>query len=262
VSEQQYRVREGEYASTPKTLTQDEIAELQSAGLEGPETIDTRHKAHETLLEMLKRPRAEVREAVKDAEPAEEEAESEEGMLAEIARLKEQYIQREQRNQAELEAVLRDLAALGIDTSKKPAEILEAINRMVAESKKEKEEAKENKEDKKKETKKEEPAAAKAAEKGGDHGHGHGEKWHVPRTMGELGWLALATAYGVGYTLRFFWQFVLHPVIHTAGYVLSGDPKHPWTSFWNGFTGDIKKAFGAGKAAHAAKHSGGGGHGH
>lgn len=95
-------------------------------------------------------------------------------------------------------------------------------------------------------------------------GHGHGEPWHLPRNASEAGYLIAAIGIGTWNVAKFFWQFVLHPIIHTTGYVISGDPKHPWKTFWDGFTGDLKKAFfgksGGGGKSHGGGH-GGGGHG-
>jgi hypothetical protein len=94
-------------------------------------------------------------------------------------------------------------------------------------------------------------------------GHGHGEPWHLPRNASEAGYLIAAIGIGTWNVAKFFWQFVLHPIIHTTGYVISGDAKHPWKSFWDGFTGDLKKAFfgkGGGGKSHGGGH-GGGGHG-
>lgn len=92
------------------------------------------------------------------------------------------------------------------------------------------------------------------------HDHGHHEPWHFPRNLSEAGYLAFAIGIGTWNVAKFLWQFVLHPIIHTAGYVISGDPKHPWKTFWDGFTGDLKKAF-FGKSGGGGKSHGGGGHG-
>lgn len=98
-------------------------------------------------------------------------------------------------------------------------------------------------------------ASGEHAHAAGGHGHdahGHGEPWHLPRTMGEWGWLGVASAIGAWNVTKWLWKYIVHPTVHAAGYVATGDMKHPWKTFWS----NIKKEF----AKPFSKKGGGGGH--
>lgn len=106
---------------------------------------------------------------------------------------------------------------------------------------------------------------------GHDHGHGHHAPPHFPRNLSEWGSLFAAVGIGSWNVLKFMWKYVVHPTVHAAGYVASGDPKHPWQSFWKNISGEFKKAFkmkggggggGHGGGGHADHSHGGGGGGH
>lgn len=91
---------------------------------------------------------------------------------------------------------------------------------------------------------------------GEHHGHAHhdhGEPWHLPRNLNEWGWLGAATIIGAWNVTKWLWNYIVHPTVHAAGYIASGDAKHPWATFWS----NIKKEFGK----PFSKKGGGGGHG-
>lgn len=97
------------------------------------------------------------------------------------------------------------------------------------------------------------------------HGHdSHGEPWHLPRNFYEWGQLGAATFLGAWNVTKWLWNYVVHPTVHAAGYIASGDAKHPWATFWS----NIKKEFGkpfskkGGGGGHGGGSHGGGGHGH
>lgn len=99
------------------------------------------------------------------------------------------------------------------------------------------------------------------------HGsHGHGEPMHLPRNLREWGWFGAALGLGTWYATKFFFKNVAHPIWHTLGYVLSGDAKNPWSSFFKNIGGEFKKAFklkgGGGGGGHGGGHDHGHGGGH
>lgn len=115
--------------------------------------------------------------------------------------------------------------------------------------------------------------AEEAAAEGGGGGaeeehkdsHGHGEPWHLPRNAGEWGWFAAAVATGSWYAARFFFKNVGHPILHSIGFVITGDEKHPWQTLFKNTEAEFMKALkmkgGGGGSSHGPSHGGGhGGH--
>lgn len=273
---QRYRERRNGQLGPVFQLTPDEIAELQRYGLESPTSlIDTQSRAYPRLVEIIRRRRESATGLVPP--PAAESELDREGLLVrleekkrkvdeELRRLEERFAQ-----EMASEDTSPDRGILIARAEAELARLNEQLARLEAEHAAAlREQERRDGPARTQDSRDESPArpALVAATAHAEHGHDHHESWHLPHTLGQFGWLTVALGLGTFYAARFMVKDIGKPILHTLGWILSGDNKHPWGTFFKKTAEEFKKGFklkggGGGGGGHSGGgHGGGHGHGH
>lgn len=238
-----------------------DYADLQAAGIRSDTIIDSRHPRYNDLAAAAyqKRERmAPAGGAEEDEEPGTPDDDPDATLSpAEKIRKQIEKVEEEIRKAAEGVDTISSATTASVDNATRLREQRERLEAWRREEERLRRLLEEDEEDED-----EEEGEGEGDEEEGEEGRGH--SWHPPRNASEWAWFAAAVGIGSWYAVRFFFKNVAHPILHSIGYVSSGDDKHPWQTLIKNTEAEFKKAFkmkGEGGSSSGSGHGGGhGGH--